>query len=155
MTIYNGRYDAIWDAILTCAQKLTTNHLWKRAVMPNVPGLWQTQSVQCSGTMHWRELKLLSWERGGRKSTTRGGTGLPTRHTTTETLHDWMHRGTDLTTFKQVLTYSQHTHTHTCLTALFPVPERQNQSGFYWSKRQWVAVSSAGPYASLHLAPDR
>ena len=25
----------------------------------------------------------------------------------------------------------------------------------YWSKRQWVAVASAGPYASLHLAPDR
>ena len=36
-----------------------------------------------------------------------------------------------------------------------PVPERENQSGFYWSKRQWVAVASAGPYASLHLAPDR
>jgi len=53
------------------------------------------------------------------------------------------------------------THTHTCLTALFPglpgepVPERQNQYGFYWSIRQWVAVASAGPYASLHLAPDR
>jgi len=31
----------------------------------------------------------------------------------------------------------------------------KNQSGFYWSKRQWVAVLSAGPYASLHLAPDR
>ena len=31
----------------------------------------------------------------------------------------------------------------------------KNQSGFYWSKRQWVAVASAGPYASLHLAPDR
>ena len=25
----------------------------------------------------------------------------------------------------------------------------------YWSKRQWVVVTSAGPYASLHLAPDR
>ena len=25
----------------------------------------------------------------------------------------------------------------------------------YWSKRQWVAVASAGPYASLHLAADR
>jgi len=24
----------------------------------------------------------------------------------------------------------------------------------YWSKRQWVAVASAGPYASLHLIPD-
>ena len=30
-----------------------------------------------------------------------------------------------------------------------------NQSGFYWSKRQWVAVALAGPYACLHLAPDR
>jgi len=52
-------------------------------------------------------------------------------------------------------------HTHARLTALFrdylggPVPERLNQSGFYWSKRQWVVVASAGPYASLHLAPDR
>ena len=25
----------------------------------------------------------------------------------------------------------------------------------YWSKRQWVAVASAGPYAYPHLAPDR
>jgi len=25
----------------------------------------------------------------------------------------------------------------------------------YWSKRYWVAVASAGPYANLHLAPDR
>ena len=39
---------------------------------------------------------------------------------------------------------------HTRSTALFrdyptePVPERYNQSGFYWSKRQWVAVASAG-----------
>jgi len=24
-----------------------------------------------------------------------------------------------------------------------------------WSKRQWVAVVSAGSYANLHLAPDR
>jgi len=50
------------------------------------------------------------------------------------------------------------THTHAHLTALFrdypgkPVPERKNQSGFYWSKRQWIAVASAGPYASLQLA---
>ena len=36
-----------------------------------------------------------------------------------------------------------------------PVPERQNQSGFYRGKREWVAVASAGPYASLHLAPDK
>ena len=57
-----------------------------------------------------------------------------------------------------------HAHTHTRLTALFrdyppypggPVPERWNQSGFYWSKRQWVVVASARLYASLHLAPDR
>ena len=55
----------------------------------------------------------------------------------------------------------EHTHTHTRLTALFPgLPSwastrKVNQSGFYWSKRQWVAVASAGPYASLHLAPNR
>jgi len=52
----------------------------------------------------------------------------------------------------------QHIHTQTCtplthtrLTALFrdypgePVPERWNQSGFFWSKRQWVVVASASP----------
>jgi len=54
------------------------------------------------------------------------------------------------------------THTHTPVWMPFfqdypgePVQERSNQSGFYWSKRQLVAVASAGPYASLHLAPDR
>ena len=47
------------------------------------------------------------------------------------------------------------------LTASFPGQpgwagtRKVNQSGFYWSKRQWVAVASAGPYASLHLSPDR
>jgi len=52
-------------------------------------------------------------------------------------------------------------HTHTRVTALCPgLPgwagtRKINQSGFYWSKRQWVAVASAGPYASLHLAPGR
>ena len=54
-----------------------------------------------------------------------------------------------------------HTHTHVRLMALFPgLPgwagtRKVNQSKFLWSKRQWVAVASAGPYASLHLAPDR
>ena len=49
-------------------------------------------------------------------------------------------------------------HTDTRLPALFQDYPRQlvsNQSGFYWSKRQWVAVASAGPYASLQLASDR
>ena len=52
-------------------------------------------------------------------------------------------------------------HTHTRLTALFPGLPRWASTTkvkpiwFYWSKRQWVAVASAGPYASLHLAPDR
>jgi len=55
----------------------------------------------------------------------------------------------------------QSTHTHPFNGPFFqdypgePVPERWNQSGFYWSKRQWVAEASAGLYASLHLAPDR
>ena len=44
--------------------------------------------------------------------------------------------------------------TYARLTALLqdylgePVPERWNQSGFYWSKRQWVALASAGPCKS-------
>ena len=53
--------------------------------------------------------------------------------------------------------------THTRLTVLFPgLPGwagtrkvKPIWTGFYWSKRQWVAVASAGPYASLHIAPDR
>ena len=54
-----------------------------------------------------------------------------------------------------------HTHTHpfngslSGATRVSQYQKGKNQSGFYWSKRQWVAVSSAGPYASLHLAPDR
>ena len=50
---------------------------------------------------------------------------------------------------------------YTRLTALFPgLPRwvstrKENQSGLHWSKRQWVAVASAGPYARLHLAPNR
>ena len=30
-----------------------------------------------------------------------------------------------------------------------------NKSGFYWSKRQWVAVASAGPCSSRRLTADR
>ena len=50
-----------------------------------------------------------------------------------------------------------HTHTHPFngpMSGTTQVSQYQ-KSGFYWSKRQWVAVASAGPYASLHLAPDR
>jgi len=60
-----------------------------------------------------------------------------------------------------------HTHTHarththpfngffSGTTRVIRYQKGKNQSGFYWSKRQWVAVVSAGPHASLHLAPDR
>ena len=48
--------------------------------------------------------------------------------------------------FHQQNYLATHTHTHTRLKGPFP-----DQSGFYWSKRQWVAVASAGPYASLTL----
>ena len=33
--------------------------------------------------------------------------------------------------------------------------QKGNQSGFYWSKRHRVAAASAGPCASVHIAPDR
>ena len=54
-----------------------------------------------------------------------------------------------------------HAHAHTRLMARclwlprWAGTRKQNQSGFKQSKRQWVAVASAGPYASLHLNPDR
>jgi len=50
-----------------------------------------------------------------------------------------------------------HTLTHICFTALWTssriirMSRYQNQSRFYWSKRQWVAVASAVPYANRHL----
>ena len=51
-------------------------------------------------------------------------------------------------------------HTHTFNGPFSGIPgwagtRKVSQSGFYWSKRQWAAVASAGPHASLHLAPDR
>ena len=54
-----------------------------------------------------------------------------------------------------------HTHTHTFngpfsrTTRVSRYQKGKTQSRFYWSKRQWVAVASAGPYASLYLAPVR
>jgi len=47
-----------------------------------------------------------------------------------------------------------HACTHTHCVGITLVNQHQNQSGFYWNKRQWVAMASAGPYANLHLAPD-
>ena len=46
---------------------------------------------------------------------------------------------------------STHTHTRTKTHAR----AHTHTDWFYWSKRQWVAAASAGPVASLHLAPDR
>ena len=65
----------------------------------------------------------------------------------------------------------QHTHTHTqpfyCSSGICPGPPGWAGTGtrkvkpgrvkpiwIYWSKRKWVAVASAGLYASLHLIPD-
>ena len=48
----------------------------------------------------------------------------------------------------------RHLQSHTRLmsgtTQVSRYQKGKNQSGFYWSKRQWVAVASAGTYASLH-----
>jgi len=76
---------------------------------------------------------------GGKSATTEQS--APVKPTTDSLL--WNHK------------YSLYWHTHTRITALCPGIPRWPGTGFYWSKRQWVAVASAGPYASLHLAPDR
>jgi len=72
----------------------------------------------------------------------------------THTRHAHTHARTHARTHTHIHT---HTHTHTRLTAFCPGLSRWagTKSGFFWSKRQWVAMASAGPYASLHLAPDR
>ena len=54
-----------------------------------------------------------------------------------------------------------HIHTHPfngALSGTTPVSRYQQAKtnlDFTWSKRQWVAVASAQPYACLHLAPNR
>ena len=68
-----------------------------------------------------------------------------------------------------VLHTHTHTHTHTqpfyCSAGICPglpgwagtrkvKPGRVKPIWIYWSKRQWVAVASAGLYASLHLISD-
>jgi len=61
------------------------------------------------------------------------------------------------TTYKYAHVYSPYTaaSTYTRLTALCPgLPwwagtRKVKTSGFYWSKRQWVAVASAGPYMQV------
>jgi len=61
--------------------------------------------------------------------------------------------------FHRTVTFN--TDTHTRLMALCPwLPgwagtRKVKPIWIYWSKRQWVVMASAGPYASLHLAPDR
>ena len=64
---------------------------------------------------------------------------------------------TALSVTNQRHTADTHAHTHThrdhfttlwILSGITRVSQYQNQSGFYWSKRHWVAVASAGPYAN-------
>ena len=50
--------------------------------------------------------------------------------------------------------YIQYTHTFNgpfSGTTRVSQCQKVNQSGFYWSKRQWVAVASAGPYAVVKV----
>ena len=77
-------------------------------------------------------------------------------------MHLWeLYSRSDVTLVENVYTKCHAWHTHPFngpFSGIIRVGRYQkgkNQSGFYWSKRQWVAVASAGPYASLHLAPDR
>ena len=57
--------------------------------------------------------------------------------------------------------YQAYTHTHpfngpfSGTTRVSRYQKGKTNLDFLWSKRQWVAVASAGPYASLHLTPDR
>ena len=60
----------------------------------------------------------------------------------------WHSTGTSVAAFNN-------THTHFYFTQVSRYQKGKTNLDFYWNKRQWVAVTSTGPYASLHLAPDR
>ena len=74
------------------------------------------------------------------------------------TINDWRLCLQTATTGHKHHTYcTYNTHMHTHLTDLFlglPRWAGIRKVKPIGSKRQWVAVESAGPYASLHLAPD-
>ena len=63
----------------------------------------------------------------------------------------------DDTTLKQV--QKKHTHTHPFNGPLSGTTQvsryQKGKTNLDFTEWQWVAVESAGPYASLHLAPDR
>jgi len=72
------------------------------------------------------------------------------------------------TAFKQTHNYYCCCYYYYCFTALWILSRNTKVSRYqkrktrkvkpiwiYWSKRQWVAVASAGQYANQHLNPDR
>ena len=107
----------------------------------------------------WIRLRTGSanWKRPSFQSTRR----LATCREDTKVSFGWYVTGSVCSDLLLFTIMSMFTHTHTHLMAICPgLPgwagtRKVNQSGFYWSQRQWVAVASSGPYASLHLAPSR
>jgi len=69
--------------------------------------------------------------------------------------HNWIQRSTPQYTWPVTKLQQPFNGLFSRTTWVSQYQKGKNQSGFYWSKRRWVAVASAGPYASLHLAPDR
>jgi len=69
--------------------------------------------------------------------------------------HNWIQRSTPQYTWPVTKLQQPFNSLFSRTTWVSQYQKGKNQSGFYWSKRRWVAVASAGPYASLHLAPDR
>jgi len=71
-------------------------------------------------------------------------------------LHKWL----DSITQVQLTVFQDTDNNNTRLTALCPgLPgwagnRKVKPMWIYWSKRLWVAVASAGPYANLHLTQD-
>jgi len=96
-------------------------------------------------------------QRGSAAQHTAGMTS-PTPRDVDAWRHRWRHRPVGE---QRASSIDHNTHTHpfnghfSGTTQVSRYQKGKNKSGFYWSKRQWVAVASAGTYASLHLAPDR
>ena len=74
-------------------------------------------------------------------------------------LFDKSNNSMTVNAFKQLI-IRRHTHTHPFNGPMSGTTQvSQYQKGKtnldFTGARQWVAVASAGPYTSLHLAPDR
>ena len=134
--------------------------------------MWRGCSVGCrQGAPRCRPFLVCQWRQtvncsplSAPEPTTPSIFSVPSLHTkrihgTTTTMNSCIHQQWQNSIHYCSTTHTRYTHPFngplSGTTQVGRYQKGKNQCGFYWSKREWVAVASAGPYASLHLAPGR